>query len=159
VTLPKETAVNAVNRLFVTLLSLAWIALMAGLVYLVWNPGEFIEVNGSTLTSRFEILLNTTSEQTLASIVLGLLMLPAVMLLFMEATVRDTRAREVGAEARLERDRNKQLTSRVDELEKQLETERKRDADVVRRVADRDERVEVDHGRVTPARKWHLFGR
>jgi len=135
---------------------------MAGLVYLVWNPGEFIEVSGSTLSSRFEILLDTTSEQTLASIVLGLLMLPAVMLLFMEATVHDTRAREVGAEARLEHDRNKQLTSRVNELEKQLETERKHDAETVRRVADRDERVEtynVDNRRVTPARKWHLFGR
>jgi len=143
-------------------LSLAWIALMAGLVYLVWNPGQFIEVNGSTVSSHFQLLLNSTSEQTLASIVLGLLMLPAVMLLFMEATVRDTRAREASAELKLERDRNRQLSSRVSDLEKELGHERKEDADTVRRVADRDERIEtydVDRGRVTPARKWHLFGR
>jgi hypothetical protein len=132
---------------------------MAGLVYLVWNPGEFIEVSGSTVSSRFEILLDTTSEQTLASIILGLLMLPAVMLLFMEATVRDHRASDANAELKLERDRNRQLSSRVGDLEKELGHERKEDADVVRRVADRDERVEVDHGRVTPAHRWHLFGR
>lgn len=153
---------NAVNRLFVVLLSLAWIALMAGLVYLVWNPGEFIEVTGSTVRSRFEILLDTTSEQTLASIVLGLLMLPAVMLLFMEATVRDRRAADASAELKLERDRNRQLSSRIDGLEKELGRERKEDADTVRKVAERDEQVgtyDADHGRVTPARKWHLFGR
>jgi uncharacterized protein YlxW (UPF0749 family) len=144
------------------MLSLAWIALMAGLVYLVWNPGEFIEISGSTVKSRFEILLDTTSEQTLASIVLGLLMLPAVMLLFMEATVRDHRAADANAELKLERDRNRQLSSRIDGLEKELGRERKEDADTVRKVAERDEHVETydaGHGRVTPARKWHLFGR
>jgi hypothetical protein len=154
--------VNAVNRMFIALLSLAWIALMAGLAYLVWNPGEFIEVNGSTVSSRFEILLDTTAEQTLASIVLGLLMLPAVMLLLMEATVHDRRSSDASAELKLERDRNKQLTSRMSDLEKQLESERKRDGEAVRRMADRDERVEtypVGSDRVTPARKWHLFGR
>ena len=153
---------NAVNRLFIATLSLAWIALMGFLVYLVWTPGEFIEVTNSGTNFRFELLFDTTAEQTLASIGLGILMLPAVMLLIMEATVRDTRARDVSAEARLERDRNKQLTSRIEDLEKQLENERKRDADTVRRVADRDERVEtvaVDDDRVTPARRWHLFGR
>jgi len=154
--------VNAVNRLFIATLSLAWIALMGFLVYLVWTPGEFIEVTNSGTNFRFELLFDTTAEQTLASIGLGILMLPAVMLLIMEATVRDTRARDMSAEARLERDRNKQLTSRIEDLEKQLENERKRDADTVRRVADRDERVEtvaVDDDRVTPARRWHLFGR
>src|SRR5688572_19185694 len=134
---PRRFAVNAINRLFIATLSLAWIALMGFLVYLVWTPNEFIEVTNSSMNTRFELLLETTAEQTLATIVLGILMLPAVMLLIMEATVRDTRAREVGAEAKLERDRNKQLTSRIDELEKQLENERKRDADTVRRVADR----------------------
>jgi uncharacterized protein YlxW (UPF0749 family) len=153
---------NAVNRLFIAVLALAWVGLMGFLVYLVWTPGEFIEINNTSMNTRFELLFDTTAEQTLASIVLGVLMLPAVMLLFMEATVRDTRARDVGAEVKLERDRNKQLQSRIEELEKQLESERKRDADTVRRVADRDERVEThdaNDGRVTPARRWHLFGR
>ena len=153
---------NAINRMFIALLSLAWIALMAGLVYLVWNPGEFIEINGSTVATRFQILLDTSAEQTLASIVLGVLMLPAVMLLFMEATVHDRRASDASAELKLERDRNKALSTRVSDLEKELGRERKDDAETVRRVADRDERVasyDVSRDRVTPARKWHLFGR
>src|SRR5688572_21514684 len=108
---------NAVNRLFIALLSLAWIGLMGFLVYLVWTPNEFIEINNSSMNTRFELLLETTAEQTLATIGLGILMLPAVMLLIMEATMRDSRAREVGAEARLEHDRNKQLQSRVEDLE------------------------------------------
>src|SRR5215207_8683026 len=148
--------------MFIALLSLAWIALMAGLVYMVWNPGEFIEINGSTVATRFEILLDTTAEQTLASIVLGLLMLPAVMLLLMEATVHDRRASDASAELKLERDRNKALSSRVSGLEKELGREHKEDAETVRRVADRNERVDtydVSRDRVTPARKWHLFGR
>jgi hypothetical protein len=162
--LPKETAVNAVNRMFVALLSLAWIALMAGLVYLVWNPGEFIELNGSTVATRFEILLDTTAEQTLATIVLGLLMLPAVMLLFMEATIHDRRASDASAELKLERDRNRALSTRVNDLEKELGREHKEDAETVRRAADNTERVEThdldrDRDRVTPARKWHVFGR
>jgi len=66
--------------MFIALLSLAWIALMAGLVYLVWNPGEFIEINGSTVATRFQVLLDTTAEQTLATIGLAALMLPAVIL-------------------------------------------------------------------------------
>jgi len=135
---------------------------MAGLVYLVWNPGEFIEVNGSTVATRFQILLDTTAEQTLASIVLGLLMLPAVMLLLMEATVHDRRASDAGAELKLERDRNRALSSRVNELEKELGREHQEDAETVRRVADRNERVETydaDRHRTAPAHKWHLFGR
>ena len=155
---------NVINRLFVAILALAWIALMAGLMYLVWNPGEFVEVNGSALSGRFEVFTDTSSEQTLATIILALLMLPALLLLFMEATVRDRRARELSAEAREARDHNKRLEARIDELEDQLESERKRDADVVRRVADRDERVVVDEpererDRVTAPRRWHLFGR
>ena len=154
---------NTVNRMFIALLSLAWVALMAGLVYLVWNPGEFIEVTGQTVNARFQFMLDTTAEQTLASIVLGLLMLPAVMLLFMEATVHDRRASDAAAELKLERDRNRALSSRVNELEKELGREHKEDAETVRDVADSRERVqtyEVDrNNRVTPARKWHLFGR
>ena len=95
-------------------------------------------------------------------------MLPAVMLLIMEATYRDNRVREVGAEARTERDRNKQLQSRIDELEKQLSVERKHDMDAgTRPVVEREERVQTydadrpyeDRERVTASRRWHLFGR
>ena len=157
---------NAINRMFIALLSLAWIALMAGLVYLVWNPGEFIEVNGSTAVARFQILLDTTAEQTLATIGLALLMLPAVMLLFMEATIHDRRASNAAAELKLERDRNRALSTRVNDLEKELGREHHEDAETVRDVADRHERVQTydvnhdrDRDRVTPARKWHLFGR
>lgn len=151
---------NAINRMFIALLSLAWIALMAGLVYLVWNPGEFLEINGSTVSTRFEILVDTTAEQTLASIVLGLLMLPAVMLLFMEATVYD-RAADT-AQLKLERDRNRALSSRVNDLEKELGRERKADTEAVHREAGADDRVasgDTGRDRVAPARKWHLFGR
>lgn len=153
---------NAINRIFVAILALAWIALLGFIAYLVWNPGEFVEVSGSTVNARFDVLLETTAEQTLASIVIGLLMLPAVMLLLMEATVRDRRVGDATAEAKLAHDRNKRLEARVSELEKELESERKRDADTVRRVADRDERVdtyEPDRERVTASRRWHLFGR
>jgi hypothetical protein len=147
---------NAINRIFVATLALAWLAVVGALIYLVWNPGEFIQVSGSTLSGRFEILTATTAEQTLATIILGLLMLPSMMLLIMEATVRDHRTADLGAEAKLERDRNKRLESRISDLEKQLEAERKHDAEAVRRMADRDvDRTE----RATPPRRWHLFGR
>jgi hypothetical protein len=158
----RRPAVNAVNRFFVAILALGWIALMGAIAYLVWNPGEFVEISGSTLNARFEVLLDTTAEQTLASIVIGLLMLPAVMLLLMEATVHDRRAGALSAEARTERDRSKQLESRVHDLEGQLDSERKRDAATVRTVAEREERAPVyepEHSRVTASRRWHLFGR
>jgi hypothetical protein len=167
--------VNAVNRLFVAILALAWIGLLGFIAYLVWNPGEFVEVSGSTLNARFEVLLDTTAEQTLASIVIGLLMLPAVMLLLMEATVRDRRAGNATAEAKLAQERNKRLEARVNDLERQLELERKRDGDTVSQVASREERVDTHeprhdreervetyeprHDRVTASRRWHLFGR
>jgi hypothetical protein len=154
--------VNAVNRMFIALLSLAWIALMAGLVYLVWNPGEFIEINGSNVAAHFQVLFDTTAEQTLATIGLAALMLPAVMILFMEATVHDRRGADASAELKLERDRNRALSTRVNDLEKELGREHKEDSETVRDVADRSERVDTyDAGRdrVAPARKWHLFGR
>lgn len=158
---------NAVNRMFIALLSLAWIGLMAGLIYMVWNPGEFIEVTGSTANARFQFMFDETAEQTLATIVLALLMLPAVMLLFMEATVHDRRAANASAELNRERERNRALSSRVNELEKELGREHHEDAETVRDVADRHERVQTyevnrDEGRrdrVTASRKWHLFGR
>ena len=153
---------NAVNRTFVALIALAWLALMGLIAYLVWNPGQFIEVTGSTLNARFEVVLDTTAERTLASIVIGLLMVPAVMLLMIEATAFDRRAGDLGIEAKLEHDRNMRLQSRVSELEKQLESERRRASEAPRPAAEREPSVatqDAGPGRLTIPRRWHLFGR
>jgi hypothetical protein len=141
---------NAFNRLFVSLIAIGWIALMVGAMVLIWNQGNAFEVTSSNLRIGWDIPAANSSEQTLATLVAALLMLPALMILMAELSLRDRRADAAVIAGEVQR-RNSELTDQNASLVKQLETERGRNADGARRAVDR----------VEPAgpRRWHLFGR
>jgi hypothetical protein len=141
---------NAFNRLFVSLVAIGWIALMIGALVLIWNPGNALEVTSSNLRIGWDIPTANSSEQTLATIVAALLMLPAFMILMAEMSIRDRRADAAVIAGEMQR-RNRELEDRNAALAKDLEKERERNADAVRRAADRVE--------PSGPRRWHLFGR
>ncbi len=141
---------NTINRLFVSLIAIGWIALMVGALILIWNPGHAFQVTADHLRLGWDIPTANTSEQTLATIIAALLMLPALFVIIAEMTIRDRRNDAAVIAGEMQR-RNRELEERNQSLARQLETERGRNAEAVRRSADR----------VEPAgpRRWHLFGR
>jgi len=141
---------NAFNRLFVSLIAIGWVALMIGALVLIWNPGHAFEVTSSNLRLGWDIPTANSSEQTLATIIAALLMLPSLLILMAEMSIRDHRADAAVIAGEMQR-RNSELEDRNASLVKQLETERGRNSDAARRAVDR-----VDTG---GQRRWHLFGR
>jgi hypothetical protein len=122
------------NRAFMSLLLLAWCAALGGLMYLVWYQDRIVDLSNRVFRLNFDVITNSRSDQILATIVLGALMLPALLLLLMElkpsrrrVDVRD-REREVAHEREMPgepvRDaRYSELESRVETLQRRLDEE------------------------------------
>ena len=71
------------NRLFASLIAIAWGVLLGWLLFIVWRPGEGAKIESDSI--HFNLAFNfTTSEQVLATVVIGVLMLPAAFLLGLE---------------------------------------------------------------------------
>ncbi len=139
---------NAFNRAFIALLALAWVAVLGAAVWLVWDQARLVEIDTSSINLNFDIIADTQSEQILATIIAGALMLPALMLLAME--LKPSRRREAAAYSASDRDRDR-APSRIDRRDDDLADERSR-LDDAHREADKD-------GRPRSSRRWNVFPR
>jgi len=139
---------NTFNRMFIAVLAMAWIAALAGVLYLIWE-NRAITITSENLMLDFDIITSSRAEQILASLVIAALGVPALGLLLAEFLPRG-RVREVK-----DRDYDR-LQQRVDTLQQRLDSERH---------ADRVERTEVTrperHDAIEPQRRrrWGLFAR
>jgi len=140
---------NAFNRAFMTLLSLAWIAALGAAIWLIWDQSRLIEVDTNAITLNFDLIANTQAEKILATIIAGALMLPALLLLGFE--MKPSRRRDMVVQTASERDVRK-MQSRQQSLEKDLMEERVRNEN----LRDRDAAPAVSH---SGSRRWHLFPR
>jgi len=111
---------NVFNRAFISLLALTWCALLAGLLYLVWEQVQSINVDNSAFTLSFDLLAETQAEKILATLVLAALMLPAAALLLMEVLVRGRGRRTALADGQ-SREREQRLEARVEQLQHRLD--------------------------------------
>jgi len=71
------------NRLFASLIAIAWGVLLGYLLFVVWRPAQSPSIESDSIHFNLGFTF-TTSEQILASIVIGVLMLPAAFLLGLE---------------------------------------------------------------------------
>jgi hypothetical protein len=71
------------NRLFASLMAIAWGVLLGWLLFVVWRQGQSASIESSRIHFNLGFSFST-SEQILATIVLGVLMLPAAFLLGLE---------------------------------------------------------------------------
>src|SRR5438046_8398929 len=99
------------NRLFSSLAALVWVAILAGLIFVVWREGQTLAYDSSSVHASIGLDLSL-SEQILATIVLLALMMQALALIGIEmfrpsgerrepAVLRDRRYQEL--EARMNR--------------------------------------------------------
>ena len=106
------------NRLFASVIAVAWGVLLGWLVWVVWRPSQTATIDSSKVNFSLGFSL-TTSEQILATIVLVALMVPALLLFGIEVFgVSRGPARErlpAGRDA----ERYRTLESRLDRLEQQ----------------------------------------
>lgn len=117
----------AFNRFFIGVLALAWCAVLAVAIWLVWDQARFIEVNDGGVELMLDVTLER-AEQILATIALGALALPALGLLFLET--RRYGPRHVPQVARpADDDRVARLQDRIDSLERRLAAERSAEHD------------------------------
>lgn len=140
---------NSVNRVFMTLLALAWVAAMGAGIWLVWDQARLIEITSNSVNLNFDIVANTQAEKILATIIAGALMLPALMLLAFET--KPSRRPDMVLQTANEGDVRK-MQSQMSSLEKDLAEERARNESLRNRDTDKD----VSH---TSSRRWHLFPR
>jgi hypothetical protein len=127
---------NAFNRVVVFLLSIGWCALSGGALLMAWDQGRAIDWRSSNLVLAFDFVLPTRAEQILLTIIAVALMLPALLLLVLEAVavseriesrppgpawtgVESESRRRSEAERRLEEERR-----RLDEERRKLDEER-----------------------------------
>jgi len=140
---------NLFNRMFIAVLAMAWIAALAGVLYLIWE-NQAITITSENLMLDFDIITSSRAEQILATLIVAALGVPALGLLLAEFLPRG-RVREV----RDARDYDR-LQQRVDTLQQRLDSERH---------ADRVERTEVTrperHDAVEPQRRrrWGFLAR
>ena len=146
------------NRAFVALWTCLWCAGLAVGLLLVWDRALDISADSAWITGNFNLIFDTRAEQILATIILGALALPALLLLAMELVPQR------GALDRGMRHRDESygaLQARVEGLEKRLSDERdlrkdtQRDAERERRIlreqAERDARMAREPARVATA--------
>jgi hypothetical protein len=108
---------NAFNRVFVSLLALMWCAVLGGALLMVWDLNRQIDWNHANFRAVFDVISLTRSEQILGTIVIGLLLLPAVMLMAFEMKPSGRDARDMHRDG---------LEKRVEAMQRQLEAERRR---------------------------------
>jgi hypothetical protein len=141
---------NAFNRFVIALFSLAWCAALGVGLWLVWDQSRSIDFTSGGVELAFDIVLSSQAEQILASIIIGALALPALMLLMMQLTPSRRRPVEDKATA----DRYTRLEREVESLKRQLEHERPRVVDT--KIEDK----RVDDTRIEPARphrRWRFL--
>ena len=142
---------NAVNRGIMSLLVIAWIAALAGILVLVWDRSLSLNLEETFATLDFDVFAETRAEQILATIILGVLALPALMLLLFEVKPSGRRD-EVHANG--DRGREAALEARVDTLQRELDSERRGADKAVDKAVTYDDRDE-SAGR----RRWRFFPR
>jgi hypothetical protein len=148
------------NRVFIGVLALAWCAVLAVAIWLVWDQARFVEVNDGGIELMFDVTLDR-AEQILATIVLGALALPALALLFLET--RRYTPRPVAVSRADDDDRVARLQDRIESLERRLVAERSADHDALPResapvetaAAPPTEPVEMP-GNNARSRRWRL---
>jgi len=139
---------NLFNRMFIAVLAMAWIAALAGVLYLIWE-NRAITINSENLMLDFDIITSSRAEQILATLIVAALGIPALGLLLAEFLPRG-RVREVK-----DRDYDR-LQQRVDTLQQRLDSERH---------PERVERTEVTrperHDAMEPQRRrrWGFLAR
>lgn len=89
---------NVFNRVSMVLLSLTWCALLAAIVYLIWEPSRFVNIQWRDSSLVLTNIASTQAEQMLATIAAIFLMIPAVLLLAAELCLA---GRGVGATPRV----------------------------------------------------------
>src|SRR5205814_1788896 len=104
------------NRLFSSLAALVWVALLAGLVFIVWREGQTLAYDSSSIHASVGLNLSL-SEQILATIVLLALMMPALALIGIEMFRPTGERREP---ARLPDRRYQELETRMSRIESRL---------------------------------------
>src|SRR5688572_2180366 len=135
---------NGFNRAFISLLALAWCALLGGALLMIWDLNREINWSSTNFRALFDVVTLTRSEQILGTIIAGALMLPAIMLLAFE--LKPSPRRDV-------RDpRRDDLEQRVEALQRQLEAER-RQPDVTT-TAEPVRRHEGERGRFGRMMPW-----
>jgi hypothetical protein len=135
---------NTFNRTFVALLALAWLAALAGVLYLVWEQSRTIDIDTQNLVFNFDVIMSGRAEKILASLILMALAIPALGLLAAEFLPRRARGDLQGMG---DAHGYEQLQGRIDALQKQLDSQRQ--AQPVERTEDR----EVTESR-EPRRRW-----
>ncbi len=142
---------NTFNRMFGSLIALAWGGVLAGCLLLVWDQNRAFSIDTIYLKSTFDIFAASRAEQILESIVIGALMLPAVILLGAEMLVHGGRRMEGRQEQRA-------LEQRVAIMQKQLEDERQRADKADRVAADKEHALKRHEDRHDePSRRWRFL--
>ena len=133
---------NAFNRFVVAVIALAWLAALGLSLFLIWDEERAIDISTSSVRFGFDLMLSSRSDQVLATIIVGLLAFPGLMLLAMQFV--PARGRPV--EDRRVTDRYGRLEQRIDALQQELARERTRPADTPRPEP-------ADH-----PRRWRFLG-
>jgi hypothetical protein len=106
------------NRLFVSLITIAWGVLLGWLLWVVWRQSQTATLDSSKVHFSLGFTL-TTSEQILATIIIVALMFPALLLFGIEVFGVSSRPARERIPAGRDGDRYRTLESRLDRLERQ----------------------------------------
>jgi hypothetical protein len=131
------------NRAFVALLALLWCVGIGAGIYLIWEQGRNLAIDGDWLQLDFDLIFETQAERILATIVAGALALPALLLLAMEMVPQGS------GYSRADRRRAESyggLEARVNDLQKSLDEERGRRRDAEKAI-DRERGFAHDEAR------------
>jgi hypothetical protein len=111
---------RAFNRAFAILVALLLLAAGAGLLYMIWSPGEGISVDRERMTAVMNFTLNG-SDQVLATVIVGAAMALPLALLFYE--IKPSRRREPADFERVPAndERYRELHQRIDELQRRVD--------------------------------------
>ncbi|HEY7268997.1 MAG TPA: hypothetical protein VH951_04145 [Dehalococcoidia bacterium] len=112
---------KAFNRGFAIIVAMLWLAAGAGILYLIWNPNDGINID----RTRMHAVLNFSlagSDQVLATIIVIAAMLPAGMLMLMEMKP-SRRAKAVDTQrVPAEESRYRELDQRIAELQRRVDS-------------------------------------
>lgn len=144
---------NAFNRAFAVLISIAWIAACAAVIYLMWSPSREFNVDNRYLDFVFDITVSG-SDRVLATLVAGFGIALGAALVTAQALPR-RRSRIEGHEAvAASEGRFRELHQRLDELQRRVDNR----GEMERRPLAPDQPV-VAAERSPERRRWGLLGR
>lgn len=140
---------NTFNRGLLAILALAWIAVLAAGIWMIWDQTRVIDISSNAVSLNFDIVANTQAERILGTIIAAALMFPALMLLLLE--LKPSRRRDMVVQTANESDVHK-MQDRIGTLERDLAEERARNDNLRARGADTAPRH-------AGSRRWNLFSR